>query len=168
MIKTFNGKTPQIAPTAFVSEAAYVIGDVQIGENSSVWPGAVIRGDFASIRIGNNSQIEDNCVVHGAGSIVIGDNVHIGHGAVIHCLRIGNNVLIGMKATLLDNVVIGNSCVVAANSLVSPGMRIADDSFVAGVPAKVKGKTTSAQMVLVEKGVKGYVTLGLQCKRQGL
>ena len=168
MIKTFNGKTPQIAPTAFVSEAAYVVGDVQIGENSSVWPGAVIRGDFASIRIGNNSQIEDNCVVHGAGSIVIGDNVHIGHGAVIHCSRIGNSVLIGMKATLLDDVVIGNSCVVAANSLVSPGMRIADDSFVVGVPAKVKGKTTSAQMVLVEKGVKGYVILGLQCKRQGL
>ena len=100
MIKAFDGKTPQIAPTAFVSEAAYIIGDVEIGENSSIWPGAVIRGDFTSIKVGHNSQIEDNCVVHAGSPLVIGDNVHIGHGAVIHCSRIGNNVLIGSKATL--------------------------------------------------------------------
>jgi len=168
MIKTFNGKTPRVAPTAFVSEAAYVVGDVEVGDNSSIWPGAVVRGDFASIKIGNSSQIEDNCVVHGEGTIVIGDNVHIGHGAVIHCARIGNNVLIGMKATLLDGVDIGDYCVVAANALVSPGMRIADGYFVAGVPAKVKGKTTPAQLALVEEGVKGYITLGLECKQEGL
>ena len=77
MIKTFNGKTPRVAPTAFVSEAAYVVGDVEVGDNSSIWPGAVVRGDFASIKIGNSSQIEDNCVVHGEGTIVIGDNVHM-------------------------------------------------------------------------------------------
>lgn len=169
MIKSFNGKTPRIAPTAFVSEAAYVVGDVEVGDDTSIWPGAVVRGDFASIKIGNGSQIEDNCVVHGGeGTIVIGDHVHIGHGAVIHCSRIGNNVLIGMKATLLDGVEIGDRCVVAANALVSPGTRIADGSFVAGVPAKVKGRTTAAQLALVEDGVKGYVTLGLECKRGGL
>ena len=101
MIKSFRGKTPRIAASAFVSEAAHVIGDVEIGENSSVWPGAVIRGDFGSIRIGRNTQVEDSSVVHADSDMVIGDSVHIGHGAVIHCSRIGNRVLVGMNATIL-------------------------------------------------------------------
>ncbi len=102
MIRSFNGKTPKIAESAFVSEAAYVVGDVEIGENSSVWPGAVIRGDFGSIRIGKNTAVEDACVIHSGSpttltaDVTIGNNVHIGHGAVINCLRIGNKVLIGM------------------------------------------------------------------------
>jgi len=168
MIKTFNGMTPRVASTAFVSEVACVVGDVEIGDNSSVWPGAVVRGDFARIRIGRNSQIEDKCVVHGADAVTIGDNVHVGHGAVIHCSRIGNHVLVGMKATLLDGVEIGDRCVIAANSVVSPGTRVSDDSFVAGVPAKVKGRTTATQLALVEEGVEGYVAMGSLCRRQGL
>lgn len=159
MIKTFDGKTPQIAPTAFVSEAAYIVGDVEIGENSSIWPGAVVRGDFTSIKMGNNSQIEDNCVVHAGSPLVIGDNVHIGHGAVIHCCRIGNNVSIGVNATLLDDAEIGDFCVIAANSLVSQGMRIPNFSFVAGVPAEVKGRATPAQRAVVEEEVAAYVRL---------
>lgn len=168
MIKTFDGKTPQIAPTAFVSEAAYIIGDVEIGENSSIWPGAVIRGDFASIKVGHNSQIEDNCVVHAGSPLVIGDNVHIGHGAVIHCSRIGNNVLIGSKATLLDGAEIGDFCVIAANSMVSQGMKIPDASFVAGVPAEVKGKVTPSQAARVEEGVKAYIRLASEYKQHEL
>jgi carbonic anhydrase/acetyltransferase-like protein (isoleucine patch superfamily) len=166
MIKAFFGKTPRIARTAFVSESAYVIGDVEIGENSSVWPGAVIRGDFGSIRIGDNSQIEDNCVVHTGSPLVIGDSVHIGHGAVIHCSRIGNNVLIGSNATLLDDAEIGDSCIVAANCLVSRGMKVLDSSFVAGIPAKVKGKTTASQTASVEEGVRAYVELGLRYREE--
>ncbi len=88
MIKSFNGKTPKIAASAFVSEAAYIVGDVEIGENSSVWPGAVIRGDTGRVVIGKYTAIEDNCVVHSGkpseGDIFIGDMVNIGHGAVIH------------------------------------------------------------------------------------
>jgi len=168
MIKTFDGKTPQIAPTAFVSEAAYIVGDVEIGENSSIWPGAVVRGDFTSIKIGNNSQIEDNCVVHAGSPLVIGDNVHIGHGAVIHCSRIGNNVSIGVNATLLDDAEIGDFCVIAANSLVSQGMRIPDFSFVAGVPAEVKGKITAAQTAVLEEGVRAYVRLVSEYKQKEL
>jgi carbonic anhydrase/acetyltransferase-like protein (isoleucine patch superfamily) len=107
MIKSFNGKTPKVAESAFISEAAYVIGDVEIGEYASVWPGAVIRADFGSLRIGKNTAVEDVSIIHvgspsdpGAGT-TIGDNVHIGHGAVINCRSIGNNVLIGMNATIL-------------------------------------------------------------------
>ena len=83
MIRKFNGKTPKIHPSAFVSEAAYVVGDVEIGENSGVFPGTVIRGDFANIKIGSNTMIEDNCVVHTGSPMEIGDNVIIGHGVVV-------------------------------------------------------------------------------------
>ncbi|HJX69486.1 MAG TPA: gamma carbonic anhydrase family protein [Dehalococcoidia bacterium] len=168
MVKTFNAKTPKIAPTAFVSEAAYVIGDVEIGENSSIWPGAVVRGDVASIKIGDNSQIEDNCVVHTGRPMVIGDSVHIGHGAVIHCSRIGDMVLIGNHATVLDDAEIGDSCLIAANSLVREGMKIPNDSFVAGMPAEVKGKITPVQVARIEGGVKAYIKLAQEYKQQGL
>jgi carbonic anhydrase/acetyltransferase-like protein (isoleucine patch superfamily) len=168
MVRNFNGKTPKIASTAFVSEAAYVIGDVEIGENSSVWPGAIIRGDVASIKIGDNSQIEDNCVVHTGSPLVIGDSVHIGHSVVIHCSKIGNNVLIGNNATLLDEAEIGDSCLIAAGSLVREGMKIPGDSFAAGVPAEVKGRITPAQLARIENGVKFYVGLTQEYKQQGL
>ena len=168
MIASFNGKTPRIASSAFVSEAACVVGDVEIGEDSSVWPGAVVRGDFASIRIGRNSQIEDNCIVHGGSPIEIGDNVHIGHGAVIHCSRIGPNTLIGSNAVLLDGSEFGSHCIVAANAVVSPGTTVADASFVAGIPARVKGKATPSQTSAAELGVHAYVRLAREYKRQGL
>ena len=168
MIRSFNGKTPRIAETAFISEAAYVIGDVEIGEHSSIWPGAVVRGDVALIKIGNNSQIEDNCVVHSGETLLIGDNVHIGHSVVIHCARIGNDVLIGNHATVLDNVEIGNSCIIAAHSLVSERKKIPDESFIAGVPAEVKGKSTQAQLSRLSDGVKYYIKLAAEYKRQGL
>jgi len=140
MIRSFNGKTPKIADTAFVSEFAYVIGDVEIGEGSGVWPGAVIRGDFGSIRIGKNSHIEDNSVLHAWKSLIIGDNVTVGHSAVVHCLRIGNNVLVGNNATVLDDTEIGDFCIIGANSMVRTGQKIPDRSFVVGVPAKIKAE----------------------------
>ena len=168
MVRTFGDKVPKIANTAFISEAAYVIGDVEIGENSSIWPCAVIRGDLASIKIGDNTQIEDNCVIHTGKPMVIGDNVHVGHGAVIHCSRIGNTVLIGNNATLLDGAEIGDFCLVAANSLVSEGMSIPDNSFVAGMPAEVKGKITPEQINRIERGVEAYIRLTEKYKKQGL
>ena len=140
MIRSFNGKTPKIADTAFVSEFAYVVGDVEIGEKSGVWPGAVIRGDFGSIRIGQNSHIEDNAVVHAWKSLTIGDNVTVGHSAVVHCLRIGDNVLVGNNATVLDDTEIGDFCIIGANSMVRAAQKIPDRSFVVGVPAKIKAE----------------------------
>lgn len=168
MIRSFNGKTPKIHATAFVSEAAYVIGDVEIGENSSIWPGAVVRGDYAPIKIGDNSQIEDNCVVHTGSPLVIGNNVHVGHNVVIHCSKIGNNVLVGNSATLLDDAEIGDSCVIAAGSLVREGVKIPGGSFASGVPARVKGPIKPEQLARIEYGVKYYVKFAEEYKRQGL
>ena len=174
MIRGLGNKKPKIAESAFVSEAAYVIGDVEIGDNSSVWPGAVIRGDFGNIRIGNNTAIEDNCVIHSGtpsahiGDVAIGDEVHIGHGAVINCRRIGNNVLIGMNATILHDAEIGDFCIIGAGCLVSQGMKIPDKSFVVGVPGKIKGKISAKQLWWVEKAPQIYAELVKQYKEQGL
>jgi carbonic anhydrase/acetyltransferase-like protein (isoleucine patch superfamily) len=168
MIRSLNNKTPKIAESAFVSEAAYVIGDVEIGENSGVFPGAVIRGDFAHIKIGNNTMIEDNSVIHTGMPIEIGDNVTIGHGVVVHGKKIGNNNLIGNNATILDDAVIGNFCMIGAGSLVSPGMEIPDESLVMGIPARIKGKITPIQMQRLTGGSQAYLELVKLYKKEGL
>lgn len=176
MIKSFSGKTPKIAESAFVSEAAYVVGDVEIGENSSVWPGAVIRGDFGKITIGKSSAVEDNCVIHSGSpsapqaimDVIIGDNVHIGHGAVINCRSIGNNVLIGMNATILHDAEIGNFCIIGASCLVSQGMQIPDKSFVVGIPGEIKREVSPKQLWWTQKAPQNYDELAEKYKKEGL
>ncbi|MBA7666517.1 Protein YrdA [subsurface metagenome] len=168
MIRTFNGKTPKIHETAFISEAAYVVGDVEIGENSSVWPGTVIRGDHAPIVIGQNTQIEDNCTVHSGMPLTIGDNVHIGHNVVVHCSRIGDTTLIGNHATISEYAEVGDFCVVAAGALVTPGMKIPDRTFVVGVPAKVKGEVSEDRIEITRQSVDIYVKMSKAYKEQGL
>ena len=138
MIKSFDGKVPKISESAYICQTAYIIGDVEIGEQSGVWPGVVIRGDFASIKIGRQTIIEDNCVVHCGAPMEIGDNVIVGHSVVLHGKRIGNNTLIGNNATILDNSEIGDYCVIGAGSLVSPGMKIRIGPMCWAFPAKFK------------------------------
>jgi carbonic anhydrase/acetyltransferase-like protein (isoleucine patch superfamily) len=163
MIRSFNGKTPKIADSAFISEAAYVIGDVEIGENSSVWPGAVIRGDMGKVTIGKNTAIEDNCVIHSGApaipwiaDITIGDNVVFGHGAVSNGLKIGNNVMVSMMATILHNTEIGDYSIIAAGCVVKENMIVPEKSFVVGVPAKIKGQISDEQMWWLENSHKIY------------
>ena len=168
MIRSFNGKAPQIAESAFISEAAYLVGDVEIGEGTSVWPGAVIRADFARIKIGRNNLIEDNCVIHTGVPIEIGDNNTIGHGVVIHSLRIGNNNLIGMNATVLDDVEIGDHCIIGAGCVVTVGMKIADYSFVVGVPAEIKGQVPAKRRGPRAQGGITYVDLTRMYREEGL
>ena len=174
MIRSFKGKTPKIAESAFVSEAAYVIGDVEIGEESNVWPGAVIRGDFGKITIGRNTSIEDNCVIHSGtpsapvGDVFIGDRVIIGHGAVLNCRRIGDSVLVGMNATVLHDTEIGSNCVIGAACLVGQGLKIPDNSFIVGVPGKIKGRPTPEQLWWTREGYKEYLELVHQYKKEGL
>ncbi len=165
MIRSLNGKAPVIAESAFVSEAACIIGDVVIGEHSSIWPGAVIRGDIGRITIGNNTAVEDNVVIH-AGSIssadqnlTIGDYVQIGHAAAINCRKIGSHVLVGMNATLLHDAEIGDYCIIAAGCMVSQAMQIPDRSFVVGLPAEIKGEVTAEQLRWVEQGPREYQKL---------
>jgi len=152
LIRALGDKSPKIAESAFISESAYVVGEVEIGENCAVLPGAVIRGDFGGITIGKNVVIEDNVVVHGGPPCLdIGDDVTIGHGAVVNARRIGSKVLVGMNATVLHQVETGDRCIIAAGAVVTEGMKIPSDSFVAGVPAKVIGKATEKQLKWVER-----------------
>ena len=118
MIRNLNNLKPKIDPNAYVNESAYVVGEVEIDEFSSVWPGAVIRADSGKISIGKRSNIQDNSAVHSDNGSIIGDDVTIGHGVVIHSKKIGNGTLIGNGAVLNDEVTIGSNCIVAAGSVV--------------------------------------------------
>jgi len=176
MLRSFGGKTPKIAASAFVSEAAIVIGDVTIGKNASVWPGAVIRGDSGKISIGAKTVVEDNCVIHSGSpstpdlmaDVAIGENVQIGHGAVLNCRKIGDNTLVGMNATILHDVEIGRYCVIAAGAVVSQGMKVPDREFLAGVPARIKGEVTKEQLWWVTEGSEYYHQLAQRYKEEGL
>ncbi len=168
MIKSFNGKTPRIAASAWVSEAAYVIGDVEIGENSGIWPGAVVRGDFAPIKIGSNTNIEDGSVVHGGSPLELGDNIIVGHGAVVHCAKVGNYTLIGNNAVVLNNAEIGDFCIIGSGCVVSEWMRIPSNSLVLGVPWKIRGEVTQERLQWIKDGVKDYTEMTRKYKEQGL
>ena len=174
MVRSLDGNTPKIAESAFVSEAAYVVGDVEIGEHSSVWPGAVIRGDLGKIVIGQHTVVEDNCVLHSGSparhdsALIVGDYVVIGHGAVINCFSIGNHVLVGMNATILHEAKIGDYSVIAANCMVKHGMTAPDHSLVVGMPGKIIGKAAEDQSWWVEEGTKLYRQLAEKYKAEGL
>ena len=172
MIESFDGFTPKISPSAFVHPLALVRGDAEIGELSIIHACAVVNADLAAVRIGDRVLIEDNCVIH-AGTyedwsrgvrtpLVIGDDVILGHGAVVHGRTIGDRVLIGMNATILHNVEIGDNCVIAAGAVVPEGVQIEPGSFVAGVPAKIRGKLSEKQAMwtgegLVQANVEAYL-----------
>ena len=175
MIKSFNGKTPTIAESAFVSAAAYIIGDVVLGEHCSVWPCAVVRGDLGKITVGRNSVIEDNCVIHSGSpsippvtDVTIGENVIVGHGAVSNARRIGNNVVIGMNSTLLHDVEIGDYAIIAAGCVVTEKMKVPEKSFVVGIPARIKGQIAEDQLWWSQNSPKIYIELAEQYKKEGL
>ena len=167
MIREFNGNTPKIHPTAFISEACYIVGNVEIGENSSVWPGAVIRGDFGRITIGNSSVIQDNCVIHADDYLDIGDNVLVTHGAVIHGHRVGNNVLVGVNAVILESAEIGDYCLIGAGAVVRDNATIPDGSLVIGVPGQVRPLSEGNRKRL-EAPTAGYVKNARAHKMAGL
>ena len=175
MIRSFNGKTPKIADSAFVSEAAYVIGDVEIGENSSVWPGAVVRGDMGKITIGKNVTIEDNCVIHSGSPILppindvtIGDFVIFGHGAISNGHKIGNHVVVSMGSTILHDAEIGDCSIIAAGCVVTEKMKIPEKSFVVGIPGEIKGEVADYQSYWLEESPRIYAEIAQLYKREGL
>lgn len=168
MIKTFRNHTPTIPASAFVAETALVMGEVTLGEHCGVWPGAVIRGDFAHIHIGAGTIIEDNVVVHTGETLHIGANVIVGHGAVVHCRRIGDNSLIANNATVLDEAEVGSFCVIGAGAVVSPGMVIPDRSLVFGVPAKIAGEVKPKQLARLERGNASYLAMFEQYRKDGI
>lgn len=169
MIRTLNGKTPRIHPGAFVSEAAYVIGDVEIGEGSSVWPGSVIRGDTGTIVIGRNTCVQDNSVVHSDGpGAVIGDNVVMGHRVVCHAERVGNGVVIGNGAVVNGGeTILGDNCLIAAGAVVLENAKVPARTFMVGVPAREKGTVTDEQIARFRANAEHYVERGRMYKDHG-
>ncbi|MCX6350926.1 MAG: gamma carbonic anhydrase family protein [Bacteroidetes bacterium] len=153
--KVIKGKDVFIAPNATV------IGNVQIGDNSSVWFGAILRGDNDLIKIGDRTNIQDGAIIHVDPNVPvsIGDEVIVGHAAIIHGATVGNNTLIGMRATLLNNSKIGNWCIIGAHALVTEGTIIPDFSVVMGSPAKVVKQLTEEQKIKVKKNAEVYVKL---------
>lgn len=150
MIRPFKDKTPIVAPDAYVDQSAQVIGDVEIGAESSVWMNVVIRGDVHRIRIGRRSNIQDLTMVHVMRELhptTIGDEVTIGHSAVIHGVTIEDRVLVGMGAVLLNGVHIESDAVIAAGTLLTEGTRVPSRSLVMGRPGRVKRQLTEAEVV---------------------
>lgn len=143
----------------YVAEGAKIIGNVKIGEGSSVWYSAVIRGDSNSIVIGKNTNVQDNAVLHTSHShaLNIGDNVTIGHGAIVHGCTIGNNVMIGMGAIVLDGAVIEDNCIIGAGALVTQNKRMEEGSLVFGNPAKVIREVTEEEKESILENAKAYV-----------
>jgi carbonic anhydrase/acetyltransferase-like protein (isoleucine patch superfamily) len=140
MIINYHNKIPQIHPDAFIAPTAVVIGDVRIGKNSSIWFGTVLRADINYIQIGERTSVQDNTVVHLDRTLptIIGDDVTVGHGAILHGCTIGNCCLVGMGAIVLDGAEIGEGCIVAAGSVVKEGEKVPPFTLVAGIPAVVK------------------------------
>jgi len=130
---------PKIDPSCYVTPEAIIIGDVVIDKGCSIWPYAVIRADLSQVRIGEGSSIQEHCQIHGnpGRPIIIGKNVSVGHGAIIHAAQVGDFVIVGMNSTILDGAEIGSGSIVGANALVKEGMRVPEGSLVVGVPAKI-------------------------------
>ena len=154
-------KIPEIHESVFVAPTATVVGNVRIGAESSVFFGAVLRGDRAPITIGSGTNIQDNCVVHVDYDypVVVGQNVTVGHGAILHGCTVGDGCLIGMHATILTGAVIGDGCLIAAGALVPENMQVPAGSLVIGVPGKVVRPVSAAQAAAIKANEEEYLEL---------
>ena len=159
MIMEYKNIKPSIDPTAFISESADIIGDVTIGRNSSIWFKAVIRGDVNYIKIGDMTNIQDGSLLHvttNTYSLIIGNNVTVGHGAILHGCRIGNNCLIGMGAVILDDAEIADGCIIGAGAVVPEHSKIESGTLAMGIPAKVKRKLSDKEIAEIIHGSENY------------
>jgi carbonic anhydrase/acetyltransferase-like protein (isoleucine patch superfamily) len=162
IIRKFQDKSPDIDPTAFLAESATLIGDVQIGAQANIWYGAVLRGDCGYIKIGARTNVQDLACVHmtsGVSNTEVGEDVTIGHGAILHGVKVGDRALIGMGAVLLDNVEIGQEAIVAAGSVVPPGMKVPAGTMARGAPAKIVRELTAEERRLGIDGAIHYLEL---------
>lgn len=162
MIYSFEGKTPVIHETAFVAKEATIIGDVVIGEDAAIFPGVVIRADVGGIRIGARTNVQDGSVIHVQTDTqnVIGDDVTIGHLAMVHGVSVGDGTLIGMGATVLAHSTIGAGCIIGGGAVVLEGQEIPDGSLAAGVPAKVRRELSDEERAGLITHAARYAQLG--------
>lgn len=157
----FNGHEPQIDPSAYIHPNATVTGQVIIGKNVYVGPGAAIRGDWGRIEIGDNCNVQENCTIHmfPGTTVVLEEWAHIGHGAVVHGARIGRNSLVGMNAVVMDDAVVGEECIIGALTFVPAEMILARRSVVVGNPARVVKQVSDEMIAWKKKGSELYATL---------
>ena len=162
MFASVCGKTPRDQGAAFVADSAVVVGDVILAPGSTVWYGAVVRGDEGSIYIGENTNVQDNAVLHcDTGSrIVLHRDVTVGHGAIVHGAEVGEGTLIGMHATLLNGCKVGKGCIIGAGALVPEGKEIPDHSVAVGVPARVVKEISPQQLAFSRQNAASYAELG--------
>lgn len=160
MIRSYRGRAPQIAATAYIDPDAVIIGDVQIGEHASVWPGVVIRGDVHFIRIGARTNVQDGSVLHvmrDEHPLILGDDVTIGHGVVLHGCTIESQCLVGMGAIILNGAKIGTGSIVAAGTLVTEGTAVPAGSLFMGHPGKFRRACTAEDLKTIEEYAQRYV-----------
>ncbi|MBX2857312.1 MAG: gamma carbonic anhydrase family protein [Cellvibrionaceae bacterium] len=167
-IRNFGEFSPKLGQGVYVDPSAVVIGDVHLGKDSSIWPCAVIRGDMHSIRVGQRTSVQDNCILHithasdynaDGWPLTIGDEVTIGHGACLHGCTIGNRVLVGIGATVLDGAVVENQVVIAAGALVPPGRTLESGYLYVGSPARPVRKLNQSELSYFAYSASNYVKL---------
>ena len=160
LVRNYKGRKPQIAATAYVDEAAVVIGDVSIGEHSSVWPGCVLRGDVNYIRVGARTNVQDGSVLHGmldTNPVIVGDSVTIGHNVILHGCVIESRCLIGMGSIVLNGAQIGTGSIIAAGTLVPEGTIIPPGSLFMGHPGKFRRALTAEDQAVIDGYAARYV-----------
>lgn len=161
MIRSYRNQKPVIAESAFLAESAVVIGNVTLAEEANIWYGAVLRGDEGSITVGKRTNIQDNATVHTAKDfpVVLGEDITVGHNAVVHGCTVGDGTMIGMGAVVLNGAVIGKGCLIAAGALVKEGAVIPDGSLCVGVPAKIIRELDEAGKEKILDNAAMYVAL---------
>lgn len=161
MIRELKGILPKMHDNTFIADTAMIIGDVNIGEGTSIWYGAVLRGDIENITIGKYSNIQDNATVHTETNIPtkVGDYTVIGHNAIVHGCTVGDNCLIGMGAIVMNKAVIGDNCIIGAGTVITGGKQIPSNSLVIGAPGKVIRQVTDEEIEAVRKNAIRYSQL---------
>ena len=162
MIQAFKDISPKIHRTAYLTDDAIVIGDVEIGENSSIWFGSVVRGDVNHIRIGARTNIQDGTIIHVTSKIhptILEDEITVGHRVVLHGCHIESRCLIGIGAIVMDGVRVGPNSLVGAGSLLTPGTQIPPRSLVVGAPGRVKRELTDDEVAFLDRSWRNYVDL---------
>ena len=159
MIYKLKERKPKISSSAFIAKNADVIGDVEIGENASIWFGAVLRGDIEKIVIGKNSNVQDNSTLHTKHGTpcIIGENVSVGHNVILHSCKIGDNVIVGMGSTIMDDAEVLDNCLVGANSLVTRSTPKEEGVLILGSPAKIVRKLTDEEIKGLKANAEHYV-----------
>jgi carbonic anhydrase/acetyltransferase-like protein (isoleucine patch superfamily) len=169
-LDTFLRKPPVLGAGVYIARGAVVLGDVTLGDHSSVWYNAVVRGDINRIVLGHHTNIQDNAVIHLADDFpcLIGDWVTVGHSAIVHACTVGDETLVGMGAVLLDGAVIGRQCLIGAKAVVTPGSRIPDGSMVLGTPGKIVRVLTEQERGNLKLWAEKYVHNAAYCLAHGI